>query len=150
MRSIGLKSGFIGFNIAEKKAIIYDGGSRPFSTTNIAEVGTAVFGALSHPEETKNRNIYVHSAAVKQRDILAIYERLTGSKWETEHKDTAKLEEAANLRLAQGDSSTIYHLVYRGIFGEGYGGEYKNVDNEIVGVKVLDEAGIEEVIKNTL
>lgn len=40
--------------------------------------------------------------------------------------------------------------MYRGIFGEGYGGEYKNVDNEVVGVKVLDEAGIEEVIKNTL
>lgn len=118
--------------------------------TNIADVGAAVAGVLTHPEETKNRIIRIHSAAVKQLDILAIYERLTGSKWETEHKDTAELEKAANAKLAQGDSSTIYHLIYRGVFGEGYGGEFKDVDNEIVGVKLLNEAEIEEVVKSTL
>lgn len=105
---------------------------------------------LSHPDETKNRNIRVNSAAVKQRDILAIYERLTGSKWEIEEKDTAELEKAANAKLAKGDPSSMYDLVIRSIFGEGYGGEFKDLSNELLGIKLFDKAEIEEVVKSTV
>lgn len=147
--AIGLNSGFIGFNIADKKATIYDGGSRPFSTTTTADVGNAVAAVLSHPDETKNRAVYVNSAVVTQRQILAIYEKLSGSKWEVEEKDTAEVENATNAKLAAGDFSTIFHLLYRAIYGEGYGGEFKKVDNELFGIKVLGKAGVEEIVKST-
>lgn len=148
--STGLKVGFLGFNTADKKATLYDGGSRPFSVTTLPDIGRAVVAILSHPEETKNRYVYVNSAVVTQREILAAYEKLTGAKWEIEEKDTAEVEKATNTKLAQGDFSTIHYLIYRGVFGEGYGGEFKNVSNELFGIEVLDGAGVEEVVKSTL
>lgn len=147
---IGLTAGFLGFNIADKKATIYDGGFRPFSATTIADIGSTVAAVLSHPNETKNRAVRVNSAVVKPRDLLAIYEKLTGSKWEVEEKDTAEVEKASNAKIAQGDFSTIYHVLYRCIFAEGYGGEFEDVDNELLGIKLLDQAGVEAIVKSTL
>lgn len=148
--AVGLTTSFLGFNIAEKKATIYDGGLIPFSTTTVADIASAVAAVLSHPDETKNRSIRVNSAVVKPNDILAIYEKLTGSKWEVEEKDTAEAERAANAKAAQGDFSTIHHVLYRYIFAEGYGGEFKDTHNGLLGIKVMDKEEIEAVVKSTL
>lgn len=34
---VGLKTGFIGIKLKEKKAVLYDGGVRPFSTTLMSD-----------------------------------------------------------------------------------------------------------------
>jgi ABC-type glycerol-3-phosphate transport system substrate-binding protein len=150
IKSIGLKVGFLGFNTAEKKATLYDGGSVPFSTTTLASTGKSVAVALSKPDVFKNRVLYIHSAVTTQRSLLGYFEKHTGVKWTIEEKSTADVEKETNAKLAQGDFSTIWKLIYRSLWGEGYGGKFENVNNEELGIKVLSEEEIEELVKGTL
>lgn len=82
--------------------------------------------------------------------MLALYEEYTGTKWEVEYMDTADLEKETNEKLARGDYSTIYNLVYRACFGEGYGGEFLEDSNELLGLPKLDAKQFEALVKGTL
>ncbi|KAI5852794.1 hypothetical protein DFP73DRAFT_506296 [Morchella snyderi] len=146
----GLKVGFLGFNISEKKATLYDGGSLPFSTTTLASIGAAVAAAVSKPDEFKNRSVYIQSTVTTQRELLALFEKHTGVKWAIEEKSTADVEKEVNAKLAKGDYSTIWQLIYRSVWGYGYGGKFEDVKNEELGIKELSEQEIEELIKGLL
>lgn len=112
IKPIGLNTGFLGFNTAEKKATLYDGGSVPFSATTLASIGEAVAAALSKPDKFKNSSIYINSTVTTQRSLLDLFEKHTGVKWTIEEKSTADIENETNAKLAQetsapsGDSST--------------------------------------------
>ncbi|KAL7272792.1 hypothetical protein RUND412_004379 [Rhizina undulata] len=144
----GLKVGFLGFNKATKTARIYDGGKRHFSVTKLADVGRAVAGILAHPAETRNRLVYVHSASVTQKQLLAIYEKHTGEKWTVVEVDTVELEKQAYEKIGKKDFSGFVDLIHRAIHGEGYGGDFRGkVENELVGVKELSDVEVEELVK---
>lgn len=64
--------------------------------------------------------------------------------------DTATLLQETNEKLAKGDYSTIYYQIYSACYAEGYGSEFVQDSNEVLGVKKLDAKGLEEVIKSTL
>lgn len=147
IKSIGLKVGFLGLNAAEKKATLYDGGSVPFSTTTLASIGQSVVAVLSNPDKFKNQVIYVHSTVTTQRNLLDCFEKHTGVKWTIEEKSTADVEKETNAKLAQGDFSTIWKLIYRSLWGEGYGGKFEDVKNEELGIKELSKEDIEELVK---
>lgn len=59
----GLKARFL-LDPVEGKATLWDGGEHRFGVTRLAAVAQAVVGVLRHPEETKNRSVYVQEAAV--------------------------------------------------------------------------------------
>jgi uncharacterized protein YbjT (DUF2867 family) len=144
----GLEVGFIGPDIKAKTAILYDGGDRHFSATLLDDVAKSVVGILKHPEETKNKPIYVHSVRLTLKQLVAIYEKILGVKIETTVVSTADVERKANEKIAKGDFSGFVETLYRAIFGEGYGGDFEGrVSNELVGVQLLDEAGLEELVK---
>lgn len=88
--------------------------------------------------------------ATTQREILALYEKHTGTTWEVEHIDTADLERETNEELARGDYSRIHRLVYRACFGEGYGGEFLEDSNYLLGLPKLDAKEFEDLVKRTL
>lgn len=146
----GLNTGFIGFNTVQRKVVLYDGGKCRFSTTTLPSIGAAVASVLSHPQETENKYLLVQSTVTTQLEMLAVFEKLTGTKWEVEHKDTAEVERKVNEDLAKGDYSTISGLLYRVAFGEGYGGEFLEDSNELLGIPKLDKQGFEDVLKSTL
>lgn len=150
IKPIGLNTGFLGFNTAEKKATLYDGGSVPFSATTLASIGEAVAAALSKPDKFKNSSIYINSTVTTQRSLLDLFEKHTGVKWTIEEKSTADIENETNAKLAQGDFSTIWRLIYRSLWGEGYGGKFEDVKNEELGVNELSKEEIEEIIKGLL
>jgi nucleoside-diphosphate-sugar epimerase len=96
----GLQMGFF-VNFKERKATLYDGGDRPFSVTRLSTIGAAVVGILTHPEETKNRPVYVHEAVITQNQLIKIAQEVApGEKWETQVVSTEKLEKEANKSLA--------------------------------------------------
>ncbi|KAL7272793.1 hypothetical protein RUND412_004380 [Rhizina undulata] len=144
----GLKVGFLGFNKATKTARIYDGGDRHFSTSKLADVGRAVAGILAHPAETRNRLVYVHSTAVTQNQLLAIYEKQTGEKWTVVNVRTEDVEKQAYEKIGRKDFSGFVDLIHRAIFGEGYGGDFRGkVDNELLGIKEISDVEVEELVK---
>jgi len=147
----GLKVGFLGVDIPNKKATLYDGGNSPFSATILSDIGQAIVGILTHPEETKNRYVFVQSAVVTQNKLLAAAEKATGEKFVIEHQNTEEVEKAGNEKIAKGDFSGFVDLIRRCVWGEGYGSDYSDkLDNEILGVKVLDDAGVEAVVKGVV
>ena len=125
---------------------MYDGGERRFSTTRLETVGKAVVEVLKHPDETSNRDVYVHDAVVTQKQLA----QLAGKKWEAPNVDTAVLEKEsyAELGKEQPDfTSAMYGFLKRAVWGEGYGGEFTEVDNELLGIKMMSEKELEDVVK---
>ena len=136
----GLKVGFL---LGKE---MYDGGERKFSTTRLETVGKAVVGVLKHPAETRNRDVYVHEAVVTQRQLAG----LSGKKWEAENVSTEVTEREAYAELGKEQpnfGSAMFGFIKRAIWGEGYGGEFPKVDNEMLGISMMSEKEIKELVK---
>lgn len=150
----GLKAGLF-INFKEHKATLYDGGDRPFSVTRLAAIGTAVVGVLQHPEETENRPVFVHEAVVTQNQLVNIAKDADPSKkWEIQNVDTEKLEMETYEALAgpaeKRNPHLYYNFLFRAIFGEGYGGELTEVDNELLGVTMMSDGEVKKLVQDSL
>lgn len=139
----------------EGKPKLFDGGNTLFSATMLETVGQAVVGVLSHPEETKNRFVYVKDIDISQNRLLEIAKRVDPSKkWhEPVHANTADIEKASNESLAKGQVSEPVMMAYlfRVIFGPSeYGGRFTKDDNELLGVRGKTEADVEALLKSLI
>ncbi|KAF7587214.1 hypothetical protein BBP40_007551 [Aspergillus hancockii] len=147
-----LAAGFF-FNPKLDAPPFYDGGDRPFSTTTLATIGKAVVGILEHVDETKNRAVYVHDLVTTQRKIYSIVQKLAPErKWNPVNVSTAELAAKSQEEWSKGnmDFGAVLGFLCRAVFAEGYGGEFKSVDNELLGLGFKTEAELEEVIKAVL
>lgn len=127
----------------------YDGGDRPFSTTTLATIARAVVGVLQHPDETRNRVVFVHDRVTTQREILGIAEKLKPErKWAPVDVSTADMEAASQGKFAEGkmDLGALMGFLIRAVFAEGYGGEFEEVDNELLGIPLKTDAELEELV----
>jgi hypothetical protein len=125
---------------------MYDGGDRKFSTTRLSTIGKAVVGVLQHPAETRNRDVYVHEAVVTQKQLA----KLSGKEWEAEEASTEVLEREAYAELGKEKpdyGKAMYGFLKRAVWGEGYGGYFGQVDNELLGIGMMNEREIEELVK---
>lgn len=128
----------------------YDGGDRPFSTTTLATIGQAVVGVLRHFDETRNRVVFVHDAVVTQRKILSMAQKIAPDrKWNPVTVSTVDMEANSRDSYAKGvfDLNSSLGFLCRAIFGEGYGGEFENVDNELLGIGFKTDAELGELVR---
>lgn len=146
----GMRAGFI-VDAKGKSITLWDGGDRVFSTTTLATVGRAVVGVLKHPEETKNRAVYIQDAAVSSKQLLEIGKRATGSDdWKA---NPASLDDHVNkgweeLKKPQPDPAKFArNFIMASIWGEGYGSKFEKLDNELLGIEEMNEEDIENLIK---
>ncbi|KAL9619041.1 MAG: hypothetical protein Q9160_006296 [Pyrenula sp. 1 TL-2023] len=147
----GLERGIL-LNWKEAKPKLFDGGENLFSATTLKTVGDAVVGVLSHPEETKNRFVYVKDIDLTQKQLLGIAKKIDPKKvWEEPAiVSTAELEKSSDESLAKGQVSMPVMLAYniRAIFGPPeYGGHFQKVDNELLGIKDKTEADVEALLR---
>ncbi|KAJ5560547.1 oxidoreductase CipA [Penicillium frequentans] len=141
----GLKMKFT-VNLSGPSTPIYDGGDTPFSTTTLAGIGRAIAGVLEHPDETKNRYVYVSQAEVTQNKLLA----LSGKTVEREDISTADLEKKAYeaVKLSPPDFRTFaVNLIRLAVFNPAYGSAFTKTDNELLGVHKFSEAEIVDLVK---
>ena len=149
----GLEKNFI-LNWAESKPRLFDGGKNVFSATTLDSVGQAVVGVLTHPEETKNRFVYVKDIDVSQKQLLAIAKKVSdpGKKWEEPTLlDTAELEKSSYESLAKGEVTppVMYNFLFRVIFGPPeYGARFAETDNELLGIEGKTEADVEAILES--
>ena len=138
----GLRAGFI-MNLKEKSVDLVDGGERMFSTTTLASVGPAVASVLKHPEETKNRAVYVHDAATTLRKLVAMGRKATETTdWKVEDVAADMLLERAWAELGKEKPDPgvfVMDFLKAGIWGEGFGCHFKKNDNELLGVKEMSD-----------
>ncbi|KAI1458848.1 putative oxidoreductase CipA-like protein [Annulohypoxylon moriforme] len=135
-------------NLKEKKIKLWDGGERPYSTTTVADAARAVSGVLKHPEETKNRVVFVRSATLTQKGLLERAKRVVGEDgWTVETPSVAASLEAAYAKLKETGEPDRLAFITSAIWGEGYGNNFQKVDNELLGVKELSDAELQSFIE---
>ncbi|KAI9805594.1 MAG: hypothetical protein M1825_000845 [Sarcosagium campestre] len=148
----GLQVGFLGFDLKNNSATIWDDGSVRFSVSTLAQIGRAVVGILKHPAETKNKYIYFNSFTTSQSQILAALEKASGKKYTVNHTTFAKELENARAALAKGDIQTgIFGTIASNVFStEPTGNDFTvgdRVSNKILG---LSDENFEEVVKGVV
>ncbi|KAI9710930.1 MAG: hypothetical protein M1820_002365 [Bogoriella megaspora] len=142
---------FLGPDLKKRKITWLDDGVGKFSTSILATIGQAVVGVLKKPEETNNRAVYVQSTALTLRDMFRLSKLSLGEEGWTE-VDGGKTEENERLsyeKLGNGQKDMGVMLVFlqSAIFGEGYGGNFQKLDNDLLGIEELKESDIIELMK---
>lgn len=148
----GLENGFL-FSHQADKVSLFDGGDKPFNTTTLSSVGDAIVGVLQHPEETKNRAVYISDLITTQNHILELAKKAApGRAFETINVSIDEITARSDDRLAKGlyDMETFGPYLYRALFDSAYGGQYEKTDNELLGVKGKTDDDIIELLKSAL
>ena len=150
----GLQKNFL-LNWKDTKPKIFDGGNTVFSATTLDSVGQAVVGVLSHPEETKNRFVYVKDIDISQNILLELAKKIDSEKkWEEPmNVSTAEMEKSSNESISKGQITPPVMMAYlfRILFGPAeYGGRFTNVDNELLGVKGKTVADVEVMLRKVM
>ncbi|KAI0161451.1 NAD(P)-binding protein [Xylariaceae sp. FL1272] len=144
-----MKAGLL-LNIPEKSVALYDGGDRLFSTTTLETIGKAVVGVLKNPEATKNRGIYIQDTAVTTNQLHAWAEKATGASWSTKVVSVENDILAPAWAEVKSENPDLRRVaipfIITSIWGQGYGGYFEKVDNELLGLKEMTEAEAEAVV----
>lgn len=149
----GIEVSFL-LNWREGKPELYDGGDIPINVTLLSDVGLAVVGILTHPEETKNRQVYISSAQVTQNKMLELARKAAPSKtlepYTVKISDVEKSNEEAT---SKGDFSqgVIFNQLYLSIYGgKAYGALPESNDNALLGIKPVSDEDVVAIWKKVL
>ena len=145
----GLAVGFI-MDVKGKKATLYDGGERVFSATSLATIGRAVAGVFEHPDETRNRAVYVHDTALTQRKLLEVAKKVVGAEgWSEEVVPVDQMLEQAQAEMRKEHPNPmkfVVDMIKVGIWGEGYGCHFEKTDNALLGIKEMDNEELTRLV----
>lgn len=108
----GLRNNYLQLDIANKKALILDGGDTKASASTLPRVAEAVVRVLQKADETRNRFVFVQSFCPTPLEVLAALERATGSKWHTSHVDSNGYLEREAKALEGGDQHAVHNIVF--------------------------------------
>ncbi|KAJ5088413.1 oxidoreductase CipA [Penicillium angulare] len=143
----GLENKFL-MNLQGPSTPIYNGGNGLWSTTTLAGTGRAVAGILMHPSETKNRYVFVAEAELSQNillDMSGMKDQITLENMKSKDLEAAAYE--AIQRNPPDHQMFAVNLIRQVIFSEEYGNRFEKLDNELLGVNMLSEAEIIELVK---
>lgn len=117
--------------------------------TTLAQVGRGVAAILSHPEETKNRDVRIFSFVVTIPQIIEALERASGQKFSVTTISSYDLAVEAQKKLAGGDGAAALDLIRVALLRDGVGSDFalERNDNALLGLK---EEDLDEEVKKLL
>ncbi|SLM36762.1 hypothetical protein LPUS_06436 [Lasallia pustulata] len=149
----GLEGGMI-VDVKGRKVRLYDGGDVVVSFSTTDTIARAIVACLMHPEETKNRGVYVQDVATSQYRIVEIARRVDpGSSWDLKHASTVNLEREAQEAFERKDPNpmSMAGSVFRMYFGgDAYNQPFKKLDNELLGIKGMDDSQLESLVRKIM
>ncbi|KAI1200747.1 NmrA-like family protein [Nemania serpens] len=147
----------MGFNIAERRATIYDAGTEEFTGTTLEGIGQSVVGVLRHPAETANRFVKVRSIQTSQGALLAAFQRRAAEQqqqtqqWEIERSTARQVLEDGRKKHAEGAGGWILDLLVYQLFAPGEArcivASREDADSALLGVR---EETVDEVVEKAL
>ncbi|PSK46033.1 hypothetical protein B9Z65_5001 [Elsinoe australis] len=148
----GLDHNF-GVDVKGKKMEIFDGGNVTFTATPMDFVARGVVAVLQRPDVTANRVIRLHGTGITQNELLGMIQRYTGKEgWEISHTDTAEREKQGYEILSKEPTNLVgwaIPFLQCSIWAERFGGDFSsNNDNQLLGLKEMTTAEVEEVIRS--
>ncbi len=146
-----LLTGVLGINVPQKKLKLFNGGTVVNGSATVEEVASATAAALLHPEETKNRPVYIASTIKSHLELVNIAKAAVGPEgWQEEKGD---LEGDYQKAMALLESGTENFPVVRTMLRYSSStpgltdGPWPHGDNELLGVKMRDDAELSQLIK---
>jgi uncharacterized protein YbjT (DUF2867 family) len=145
----GFDNGFLGFDIKNHTAVLYDEGKNLVSGTTLPTIAKAVVGTLRNPQLTQNKRIYVADATFTQQQALALFEKYTNAKWTVKNVVAANERKRAEENLAKGNireafGGYILSFAYGGNPGANFEG--KSI-NKAIGVPTVP---LEQIVKEAV
>ncbi|KAK3169089.1 hypothetical protein OEA41_005537 [Lepraria neglecta] len=147
----GMMVGFI-MNLKGKSISLFDGGDRVFSATSLPTIGRAVIGVLTHPEQTKDRAVYVQDTTTTLKKLAAMGEKATGAEgWK---KSVVPIDEVLEQAWAElkkdkpNPDNFVINFINASIWGEGYGSHFEKPDNELLGIKEMSDAEVQSLVNS--
>ena len=134
-----------GFDVANKRAVLVEP-EQKVSFTAMTDLGVLVVKASTHPVKERVRALKVNSFTATPKEVLAEFEKQTGSKWEVKNVKLDELRKEEEAAWAASDPlATVFTL--RRIWAEG-GTIYEKRDNaEIDGENV---EGLSEAVRKAI
>ncbi|KAL4948212.1 hypothetical protein BDW69DRAFT_176950 [Aspergillus filifer] len=134
-----------------RSATLYNGGDVRFSATLLSDVARAVVGVIDCLDETRNRVVYVQSAAVTQKQLLGYAKGRDGKDWDVTVKSTEEVRQESLDELAKGEKADIDGAMLGfcivGSWDPKYGCDFSgHLDNDLLGVRELTEAELRRVV----
>lgn len=134
------------FDVAAKRAVLLGDGAGRISLSSRPDVGKFVVHTLTHWDVARNRAVKLNSFTTTPKDILAEFEKQTGSKWAVDYTPLDELRQLEQAAWEKNDpTATVYTL--RRIWTEG-GTLYERRDNEDIGA--VDTQTLEELVKESI
>jgi putative NADH-flavin reductase len=148
-----LQMGLFG-NLKTHEATLWDGGDTRVSTTTLASVGRAVVGILKNVEATRNKEIRVADTTVTQKQIIDIVKQLDGKEWTTTEGSTAEAYRIGVDEMAKPQPDmyvAVMNQLYRILYSTEHGTDFGDkLDNELVGLSLMSEEQVRDVVKGCL
>ncbi|KAH7333436.1 hypothetical protein BKA65DRAFT_479980 [Rhexocercosporidium sp. MPI-PUGE-AT-0058] len=145
--------GLMGWNLPERKATIFDGGSYEYEATDLAQMGRTIAAVLKpeNLESTKNEFVYVNSFTITQNRVLAGFNRLLERDLEVGSGSAGELGRQGLEGIERGEGWQAHKdTIVAGIYGYGELNNYsktRGLWNERLG---LPEHKLEESLKRIL
>ncbi|KAL4758017.1 uncharacterized protein BDW70DRAFT_152852 [Aspergillus foveolatus] len=138
-------------DLDHREVRLYGGGIHPFSTSRLETVATAVVASLHKPDDTRNWVIRVHDAVLTQRELLDMAKGWTPAlEWKEAYVDAQAEVEKSLKQLEKEFTPALVPGVFAAAFMSGrYGAEYKEVDNELLGLGFMGKSEIDELERNS-
>ena len=128
-----------------------DEGDAPWSTTTMPTIALAVKNAMLHPQETKNKTLYIDSVTASSNQVVASLEKATGEKFEITHTNADEAKKICEERLAQGDyEGASIQQIRQILLIEGYGSDYTRYRETSNKLLSLPEQTLDELIMEML
>ena len=145
----GFDNGFLGFDIKNRTAVIYDDGKNFASGTTLPTIGKSVAAVIRNPQLTQNKRIYIADATLTQQQALALFEKYTQTKWTVKNVVSTNVRKEAEENLAKGNigpafGGFILSFAYGGAPGANFEGK---TINQAIGVPPVP---LEQIVKEAV
>lgn len=140
-------------NPKEHSQVLFDDGEKRFSTTTVQTAANAVAAVLKLGPRSANRAYLVQDFVATQNLLLQLAKELTpGVDWKIIPADTADMAAKAEAAFKQDPESRMGVLMQRavGIFGKDALSEYPPTDDQELGIKMMDESQVKELLKKLM
>ncbi|KAK0321321.1 hypothetical protein LTR82_007773 [Friedmanniomyces endolithicus] len=120
----GFFVGFLGLDVEQRTAELWDDGNVPFTVTNLSVVARTVVKVLTDAaayEASRNAYIYTGSVTTTQTELLAATEKATDAKFAVTRIESQKLIAESTAKLAGGDLAAMLPLVKAVAFARFHG-----------------------------
>ncbi|KAI1208148.1 NmrA-like family protein [Annulohypoxylon truncatum] len=134
---VGLMTGFLGYDLKEHTATIWDDGNATFSVSTKGNVAKAVTRVLRNPEITSNQHVFVSSLETSMNEILSGLEKGQGVKYAVCYTTTEEEVTYGKEMLAKGEFMKSHKLLLAANLIPGYGNNFAEEEklwNNVLGV----------------